>query len=290
MELPGSAPADVPAGKEDVRVCVCPVPERLQEIVDRGSVWELNGRQFLLKLPGIARFLVSDGRTVEVEPAPGTDLSEALPFLMGTCFGALLLQRGGLVLHGSAVALDGRAYVFCGRSGIGKSSLAAALCNMGCEFVNDDVCSVEIDEGGRPVILPDGRRLKLFEASVEKLELRGRECGMVRPGIGKHYVAPPGPASKGAVPLAAVYMLKDQKLPDTSGIEQLSLLVAADALLQQNYRPRLAMALARGSRQLEITAAILRHASVFNLTRTRDINKLRQTAADLTQQWRQMAG
>jgi hypothetical protein len=288
--LPGSEPAEVPAGDEDARVRVRSVPERLQEIVDRGSVWELNGSQFLLKLPGIGRFLVSNGRRVDVEPAPETDLREALPFVMGTCFGALLLQRGGLVLHGSAVAMDGQAYVFCGRSGIGKSSLAAALCSTGCEFLNDDVCSVGIDKGGRPVIWPDGRRLKLFEESMEQLELRSRECGMVRPGIGKHYVAPPGPTPKGAVPLAAVYILRDQKLPDSGGIEQLPLLLAADALLQQNYRPRLARALAKGSRQLEITAAILQYASVFELTRARDINKLHQTAMDLTQQWRPLAG
>src|ERR1700744_4871356 len=134
MELPGVVPFPVPSGSEDVRINRCPVPERLENSSACGPVWEMDETRFLLRLPGIGRFLATDGRTLDMEPAPETDPLDAIPFLLGMGFGALLMQRGGLVLHAAAVALDGRAYVFCGRSGIGKSTLAAALCKTGCRF------------------------------------------------------------------------------------------------------------------------------------------------------------
>ena len=37
--------------------------------------------------------------------------------------GALLMQRKILPLHGSAIAIDGKAYAFVGDSGAGKSTL-----------------------------------------------------------------------------------------------------------------------------------------------------------------------
>ena len=40
----------------------------------------------------------------------------------GACFYANLLHYGGMMLHASAVAYDGRAYLFSGPSGIGKST------------------------------------------------------------------------------------------------------------------------------------------------------------------------
>jgi hypothetical protein len=298
MELPGVVPVPVPEGLEDVRIRRTSVPERLDEPTRRGPGWELDDRSFLLRLPGIGRFLASGGDTLEMDPEPGTEPTDAIPFLLGTGFGALLLQRGGLVLHAASVAFDGRAYVFCGHSGIGKSTLAAALCRAGCGFVNDDVCAIGLDEAGAPQLWPDGRRLKLFEQSIAFLDLDAQRRGVVRAGIGKHYVDPPyvdppragSPriGTEGPVPLAAIYILRDQTLPRQAGIEALSLLNAAQALLNESYRPRIAMAMAKRSRQVAITAAIVNRNSVFHLTRPRGLERLSATAAELRAHWMKM--
>jgi hypothetical protein len=288
MELPGVVPVPVAAGQEDVRVRLRPVPEHLDEATTQGPVWELNARSFLLRLPGIGRFLASDGNTLDMAPEAGTDPADAMPFLLGTGFGALLLQRGEMVLHAAAVAVDGQAYVFCGPSGIGKSSLVAALCAAGCHFVSDDVSAIGVDGHGRPMIWPDGRRLKLFEQSIAHLGLAGRERGAVRSGIGKHYVEPPGPEAGAAVPLGAIYILRDQRLPNEPEFERLSVLDGAQTLLNQSYRLRLALAMAK-RRQVAVTAAILRHAPVFHLTRQRDLGRLDATVAALRARWRGLA-
>jgi hypothetical protein len=261
------------------------VPSSLQKATARGIIWELNAGEFLMKFPGVARFLVSAGKEIYLDPEPGADLADALPFLLGTCWGALLLQRGALVLHGAAVAVDGRAYVFCGRSGIGKSSLVAALCESGCQFLNDDVCAVHLDDRGRAVVWPDGRRLKLFEESIRHLALNGRERGVVRPGIAKHYVVPPGSQVFGPVPVGGVYILRDQKASEEAGLRRLSLIEGAQQLLNRNYRARLSAAMPTHHLQVAATAAMLREAAVFTLTRPRDLMQLGETAAALRAHW-----
>ncbi len=285
IELPGVVPVPLAPDTEDVLIRQRPVPERLENPSQRGPVWELDDHRFLLQIPGIVRLLASDGRTLDIEPEPGTNPADAIPFLLGTGFGALLLQRGGLVLHAAAVALDGRAYIFCGRSGIGKSTLAAALCRAGCRFVNDDVCSVALAASGRPVLWPDGRRLKLFDEAIEHLGLDGRQRGLVRSDLAKHYVEPPGIEADTSVPLSAVYILRNQESSDAGGIEKLSAINSAQALLNQTYRPRIALAMARCSRQVVITAAVLKHAPVFRLTRTRNLDLLPATVSELLAHW-----
>ena len=42
-------------------------------------------------------------------------------------------EKDILPLHGSAVAINGKAYAFMGNSGAGKSTLASALINQGYE-------------------------------------------------------------------------------------------------------------------------------------------------------------
>lgn len=286
FELPGVQPQQTLEGAADVVIRRGPVPDRLEQPVRRGLTWELDSRRFLWRLPGIGRMLATDGRTLDVHPESSTDLPDVLPFAMGTGFGAILLQRGGMVLHGSAVALEGRAYVFSGDSGVGKSTLAAALCQAGCTLITDDIGLIELDADARPVIWPDGRSLKLCEDSISHLSLAAQQEREVRAGTGKHFVAPAHAFSDGPVPLAAVYFLRSQRLRGEPLFRRLEPLDAAQTLGNGHYRPRLSLALARSSRQLSVTAGLLNHTPVFVLTHLRVLEGLESTVAQLFDHWR----
>ena len=65
-------------------------------------------------------------------------------YILGTCMGALLLQRKILPLHGSAIAINGKAYAIVGDSGAGKSTLASAFLNKGYQLLSDDVIPVSL--------------------------------------------------------------------------------------------------------------------------------------------------
>ncbi|WGW05174.1 HPr kinase/phosphorylase [Tropicibacter oceani] len=69
-----------------------------------------------------------------------------------------------LVLHASAVAVDGRAILIRGASGSGKSSLALALMALGAQLVADDRVIVTARDGGAPWLAAPATIAGLIEA------------------------------------------------------------------------------------------------------------------------------
>lgn len=72
---------------------------------------------------------------------------EVLSSMLRIVFSQAVIYQGGISLHAAAVVLDGKAYLFMGKSGTGKSTHAALWqrCFPGCELLNDDnpmVCLV----------------------------------------------------------------------------------------------------------------------------------------------------
>ena len=191
----------------------------------------------LLVIPEVARYFVTGGAEIVVEPHPGVPNSNVRLFLLGSAMGALLHQRGLLPLHANAVEVGGRAFAFMGKSGAGKSTLAASFHDRGFRIVADDVCVVGFDEGGRPQVRPGISRLRLWR---EALDATGRDVvAYQRSFFGddapdKYDVPLARPCSTDApIPLAAVYLLERS---EALQIEPLTGLAAAEAVFANTYR------------------------------------------------------
>ena len=109
---------------------------------------------------GVGRFLVRKGYEIIVNPAPRVEESIVRLSILGPALGVLLHQRGRLILHGSAVVMNGGAVAFLGEEGSGKSTLAAAMYVNGHGIVADDIVTLQI-ENGRSKIFPGTPQLKL---------------------------------------------------------------------------------------------------------------------------------
>jgi hypothetical protein len=284
IDLPGAIPLANDDAPPEVTIRLARVLEGLEEVTESGPNWQMAGDSLLLHVPRLARYLIKGGRSIEVELAPGATEHDASAFMLGTSLGILLHQRGALVLHGAAVARAGSAIAICGRSGAGKSTLAAALCHVGFEFVTDDLCAVELDAAQRPVVEPDGRRLKLWRDSMEKLELVASQGVAVREGFEKYLFAPPAVA-KAAPRLAAIYVLRESRPPRPDGIAPLSTPDAMRMLDVEAYRPGLRARLGSKPAMLGQGAAMLCHARVFRLVYPRNFDQLDVTVATLRQHW-----
>jgi hypothetical protein len=83
------------------------------------------------------------------------------PYILGTAFGALIHKRNMIVIHGSAVQHNGKAFILSGSSGSGKSTLAAAFIRKGLKILSDDVCIISLKES-YPMVHPSYPQLKLW--------------------------------------------------------------------------------------------------------------------------------
>jgi hypothetical protein len=284
LELVGAIPEASPAAVTDVSIRRGPVPTALDGATARGPTWEMAGEIFLLRVPRLARIRITAGRDIDVETEPSISDQEAAVFVLGTAFGILLHQRGSLVLHGAAVAKDGRSIAICGLSGAGKSTLAAALCRSGCAFVTDDICVVGQDANRRPMLLPDGRQLKLWKESIDRLDLAELRGEAVRASIEKYYIHSSVARAEASL-LSAIYVLHDAQAPLKAGIEPLELLDALRMLNYQAYRRRFQAKIGHKAQLFTLAAATLGHAKMFLLIRPRGFEHLQETVAELQAHW-----
>jgi hypothetical protein len=81
----------------------------------------------------------------------------------------MLHQRGFLVLHASAVAINGNAVAFLGEVGWGKSTTATAFLTHGHRLLTDDVVAVRL-ANNRCTIVPGFPHVKLLPDAAKHLK------------------------------------------------------------------------------------------------------------------------
>jgi hypothetical protein len=262
LTLPELVPA--PVSQPDVLIRYGDVPIALPDPLGRGMLYQAQPGQFLLRLDRIANYLVTDGTTITIQPAPNGDAADLRVFLLGSAFGALLHQRGVLPLHGSTIVTRWGALVFVGDSGNGKSTLAGALCQRGYRFLGDDVCVVRIDTGA-PMAYPAFPILQLWADMQSQLD-SGASPERVRTGLEKYCLCMNDRFADQAVPLVAAYELT------TINTEELSLSRLDDAdkfavLISHTYRSRFLDGLGLRGAHFRYASEVARHLRVSRVRR-----------------------
>lgn len=108
-------------------------------VIDRASAQE-----FVVRFADGTSFLVgAGGGTIEVLAAPAQytdgDLAE---YALGPVLAIALHLRGAVLLHASSAVMRGRAVLFAGPSGSGKSATAATLHRFGYDVLSDDLTEI----------------------------------------------------------------------------------------------------------------------------------------------------
>lgn len=271
----------------DVTIRAGTVPRVLDDAEADGPNWQIAPNRFLFEIPDVMRMLLTGGREIVFEPEAGTSPEEAAIFLSGTGFGILLHQRGRVVLHASAVRVRDSAILFCGPSGAGKSTLAAALVDAGYDLVTDDFCGVSIHADGVPWVEPDGRQLKLWQNSIDRLALIERRAAPVRPELQKYYVEPRA-ATAAALPLAAIYVLREARPPCAPGIERPNIVDGGLMIRNNAYRPGMVRRMGQADLYFRAAAAIAQRAGIFTLSRELDFKRFPEVIGWLETHWRDL--
>jgi hypothetical protein len=243
---------------------------------------QANHDGLLLNIRDVARYHISEGKQIVVDPAPNVPERNVRLYLLGSAFGALLHQRGLLPLHANAIEVDGRAVAFMGASGSGKSTLAAWFHDRGYRVIADDVCVVGFDRTSRPTVKPGLPRLRLWK---EALEASGRDSADYhRAWEGSEQwdkfdvpLGAPSVVDEDRI-LGAVYLLQSA---DEFEIRRLAGARAAQALIENTYRGRAVRAAGGPRLHWEACLLVAGEVPLFEFGRPRGLSRLDQDMSRL---------
>jgi len=149
-----------------------PVALREQDVV---NAHEIGSRPFLtivrdpagyrIRAHGYADFVVdADRRQVRCLPIPGAAEESLSQLFVDRVLPNVVSRGASPVLHASSIALDGRAVLFLGDPGQGKSTLASALAPP-AEWLGDDAAALRLVDDG-VLVYPSAPFARLFQDSL----------------------------------------------------------------------------------------------------------------------------
>ena len=281
--IPEFLPAVPPVGdgdsdaRPDVVIRYGAVPTTLEGATGKGVLYQATSNRFLLAMDDVARYLVQDGNEIIVEPAPAALDTDVRVFLLGSCFGALLHQRGLLVLHAGAVHTARGAVLLTGPSGSGKSTLMGELLRRGHTMMVDDVCAVVLDPAGTPLVLPGYPRTRLWADAAEKLEQNIGSMVRTRPAMEKYERQVPEQYWDQPAPLHRIYLLT-AILRDQLTLEPEPRIHTFRIMLHNTYRQRFLDGLQMRAAHFDLITAVARQAGVTRVERPTQPFRLQELA------------
>lgn len=276
----GQGPADVQIGL--VERDVLPLPDA------SGDGWcYRSAADALLCVAEVGCFQVRDGGEILVAAEAQTPPEVARLFLLGAAMGVLLHQRGLLVLHASAVAIDGRALVFVGDSGAGKSTIAAALQARGYPVVADDVVALVVDRPGAPLVPPAFPQLKLWPDTVAALGHDTRQLPLVHPELTKRAYRSASTSSTEPLLLGAIYVLAPGDQPTVAALSPQD---GFAALLRCSYAVGMLGPAASSPAHFQQCVHLAATTPIVQLTRTHDLAQADRLTRLVEQHSAQLAG
>ncbi|MES2355950.1 MAG: hypothetical protein V4568_16425 [Pseudomonadota bacterium] len=226
-------------------------------------------KQFWLTVPEIARYQVNEGREIVVDPFPDVDEASIRVFLLGSCMGALLMQRGLLVLHGNAIRIGDNCFVCVGPSGIGKSTLAAAFLQRGHDVLADDVVAVN----DNCEAIPGFARLKIWQDAADQLKISTEGLRRIRPGIDKFDMPLREGFKSSPLPIKWVYVLQVHNQQEFS-LQKVTGMDRFTPLRNNTYRFRYLIGMELKPRHLKLCGELAGKIHLARLRRPEKIFKL----------------
>ncbi len=253
-------------GVPDVNIRHGVVPAALENVTGKGVLYQATANQFLLSLNDVARYLVQNGSEIIVEPAVNSLESDMRVFLLGSCIGALLHQRGLLVIHAGAIHTGQGAVLFTGHSGCGKSTILGELMRRGYKMMVDDVCAVTLDSDGLPLVLPGYPRTRLWSDAAHKLEQDISIMERTRPTMEKYERQATDSFWDQPASLRRIYLLTSANR-DEIKLDPMPRIHTFSIVLHNTYRQQFLDGLEMRAPHFGLAAAVAKQSGVTRVTR-----------------------
>jgi hypothetical protein len=168
-----------------------------------GLYFQATKQLFWLSIPSVARFLITEGNKIIIDPVSSVDENSLRAFVLESCLGVLLLQRNVLLLHGGAIKRKNESIAFLSAPGTGLSTLMAALLKRGYSLLTDKICA--IDTFG--CALAGTGCVELRRHVADAIGFKPETLTQIRPGINKWRVLAGRQHCLAPTPIKAIYVL-----------------------------------------------------------------------------------
>src|SRR5215212_2545365 len=226
--IPGVPPSTI--ASEDVRISFGSLPAWLDEVKDmqvetsyiadyKSECGEPALRVFRVLDGKYYRFCYADETEFVVNKA-GTEvwakwcepltLEDTATYLLGPVMGFVLLLRGIVCLHASAIVVGNQAIAVLGPAGSGKSTTAAAFSDRGYSILAEDVVTLD-DRGDQFLVRPAYPCIRLWPASAKALYGSETHLPKLTPNWDKCYLDLKDRFHGESLPLAAIYHLSERR-------------------------------------------------------------------------------
>ena len=242
------------------------VAATLAEATVKRVLCEASPAEFLLTVPGIARYLVRGGTEIVVDLLEDALDDDVGRYLVTYVLAALCQQRRLLVLHATAIDFHGRAILFSGPSAAGASTLGAVMALRGHGVLSDHVCVVDVS-AGRALVHPVGIGVGLWADTLEYLGNTGDSPSRYLDSLDKFSVSI-GPPCDSAMPLGCVAFVEESRSPAPAiHIAAATPMDAVAALMTNSFMPFLVTGPDRQAAHFIQCGEALRHASALRISR-----------------------
>ena len=286
IELPELQTCD--GGSADVKILYGNVPNEIRSPFGQREFYQVAEGEFLLRVRGVASYYVTEGEQIVVQPFT-QDLRGVRLYLLGTAMGVLLMQRGILPIHGSAVVIRERCIIFAGLSGAGKSTVAAALHKKGYSLLADDISAVNCDHDGLPWVQSGYPQQKLWQASASMLGINTISLQRICEDEDKYAVPVLGGFWRHPVLLNAIYEITVQPgsniaIVPVKGAEKIA------TIMHHTYRSEVLKGLGLKLDHFKKCAALAKQIPVFRLTRSEGVLSLNRQMDTLERHFSELLG
>src|ERR1043165_9608214 len=226
----------------------------------------LDGECYRFDYADQTRFLIDRvGREVWAEWSAPLTLEDTATYLLGPVLGFVMLLRGIVCLHASAIAIGDKAIAFVGPAGSGKSTTAAAFAERGFDVLAEDVVTLD-DRGDRFLVRPGYPCIRLWPPAVKALYGSEAHLPRLTPNWDKCCLDLSERFHAAPLPLAAIYHLGERQHDSRAPyVEPLDRSEGLMALVANTYATKL-MDRQMRAREFELLTRVVGNVSVRRVT------------------------
>lgn len=227
----------------------------------------LDGMYYRFSYADETEFLVDRaGTEVWARWSAPLTLEDTATYLLGPVMGFVMLLRGVVCLHASAIAVDDKAIALLGPAGSGKSTTAAAFSERGYSILAEDVVTLD-DRGDHFLVRPGYPCIRLWPASVRALYGSEIHLPKLTPNWDKCYLDLTKRAFRAdPLPLAAIYHLSERRHDSIAPfVETLNRSEGLLSLIANTYATKLMNKQMR-AREFELLTRVLHNVPLRRVT------------------------